>query len=93
MLQIRQSTEPTVLALGTRFSDRVALNPDKFGKRAIKVQVDIDSSEINKNVVVDYGITAGRERFPCGSPSPHQEKGQERMGLSGNVLEEYYRRR
>ncbi len=52
-----------VLALGTRFSDRVALNPDKFGKRAIKVQVDIDSSEINKNVVVDYGITADVKDF------------------------------
>ncbi|MGI6765976.1 MAG: biosynthetic-type acetolactate synthase large subunit [Lentihominibacter sp.] len=52
-----------VLALGTRFSDRVALNPDKFGKRAIKVQVDIDSSEINKNVIVDYGVTADVKDF------------------------------
>ncbi len=52
-----------ILALGTRFSDRVALNPDKFGKRAIKVQVDIDASEINKNVIVDYGVTADVKEF------------------------------
>lgn len=42
-----------VIALGARFSDRVALNPDKFAKRAKIVQIDIDRSEINKNVDVD----------------------------------------
>lgn len=52
-----------ILALGTRFSDRVALNPDKFGKRALKVQVDIDASEINKNVIVDLGIQADVKDF------------------------------
>jgi len=42
-----------IIALGARFSDRVALNPQKFGRRAKIVQVDIDKSEINKNVIVD----------------------------------------
>ena len=42
-----------VIAFGARFSDRVALNPDKFAKRAKIVQIDIDRSEINKNVMVD----------------------------------------
>lgn len=37
-----------VFALGTRFSDRVALNPNQFAKRAAIVHVDIDESEINK---------------------------------------------
>lgn len=45
-----------VIALGTRFSDRVALNTDNFAKDAIRVQVDIDNSEINKNVHVDLGV-------------------------------------
>ena len=45
-----------VIALGTRFSDRVALNTETFAKDAIKVQIDIDQSEINKNVHVDLGI-------------------------------------
>ena len=52
-----------VIALGTRFSDRVALNPDKFGKRAKKVQIDIDLSEINKNVLVDFGVAADVKEF------------------------------
>ncbi len=45
-----------VIALGTRFSDRVALNPRKFAKRAAIVQIDIDESEINKNILVNYSI-------------------------------------
>ena len=52
-----------MIALGTRFSDRVALNPEKFGKRAQKIQIDIDTSELNKNVVVDIGITADIKDF------------------------------
>ncbi|MEI0580782.1 biosynthetic-type acetolactate synthase large subunit [Brachyspira pilosicoli] len=45
-----------ILAIGTRFSDRVALNTSKFGGTAKKVHIDIDKSEINKNVNVDYSI-------------------------------------
>jgi acetolactate synthase-1/2/3 large subunit len=47
-----------VIALGTRFSDRVALNPNKFAKKACIIQIDIDESEINKNVVINYSIIA-----------------------------------
>ena len=47
-----------VLALGTRFSDRVALNMKKFAKDAMIVQIDIDRSEINKNVQVDLSIVS-----------------------------------
>lgn len=45
-----------ILAIGTRFSDRVALNTSKFGNKAKKVHIDIDESEVNKNVRVDYAI-------------------------------------
>ena len=45
-----------MLAIGTRFSDRVALNPDKFGHNARIVHIDIDPSEINKNITADYSI-------------------------------------
>lgn len=45
-----------MLALGTRFSDRVALNPEKFAKNSVKIQVDIDESEFNKNVHVDHMV-------------------------------------
>ncbi len=46
-----------LIAVGTRFSDRVALNPERFAKRAKVVQIDIDLSEINKNVMVDAYLT------------------------------------
>lgn len=42
-----------VIAVGGRFSDRVALNPKKWAQKAKIVQIDIDRSEINKNVKVD----------------------------------------
>lgn len=45
-----------ILAVGFRFSDRVALNPGKFGRNAKIVQIDIDPSEINKNVKVDHFV-------------------------------------
>lgn len=52
-----------VLALGTRFSDRVALNPEKFAQDATIVQVDVDRSEINKNVMVDLAIISDVKHF------------------------------
>ena len=39
-----------LIALGCRFSDRVALDPETFAQKAKIVQIDIDRSEINKNV-------------------------------------------
>ncbi len=52
-----------LIALGTRFSDRVALNPKKFAKKAKKIQVDIDKAEINKNVHVDYSVISDVGEF------------------------------
>lgn len=46
-----------LLVLGARFSDRVALKPTSFAPKAKIIQIDIDKSEINKNVEVeDYII-------------------------------------
>lgn len=42
-----------VVAIGARFSDRVALNPKRFASEAKIIQIDIDVSEVNKNVLVD----------------------------------------
>ena len=49
-------TADVVLAVGTRFSDRVALNPKKFAKDATIIQFDIDASEVDKNVSVDVSV-------------------------------------
>ena len=45
-----------VIAIGTRFSDRVALNTSRFAKKAAIVQIDIDPSEVNKNVQVEHWV-------------------------------------
>ena len=46
-----------LIVLGSRLSDRVTGNVKKFAHKAKLLQVDIDSAEINKNVVVDCSIT------------------------------------
>jgi len=45
-----------LLAVGFRFSDRVALDPASFAANAKIVQIDIDRAEINKNVKTDHHI-------------------------------------
>ena len=45
-----------LIAIGTRFSDRVLGNPKTFAKNARVLQIDIDPAEINKNIVVDAQI-------------------------------------
>ena len=50
------SEADVVVAIGTRFSDRVALKPSTFAKKATIIQIDIDPSEVNKNVEVDLSV-------------------------------------
>ena len=45
-----------LLALGTRFSDRVLGNPKKFAHHAKVVHIDVDPAEVNKNVVADAAV-------------------------------------
>ncbi len=42
-----------LVAIGTRFSDRILGNPNRFAENAKILQFDIDSVEVNKNIVVD----------------------------------------
>lgn len=51
-----------LIAVGCRFSDRVALKPDSFARNAKVVQIDIDRSEINKNVETDHHIVGDAKR-------------------------------
>ena len=64
-----------LLAFGMRFSDRVATNLKDFAPHATIIQIDIDESEIRKNVLVDLAVVgdlkaelpallASSERFP-----------------------------
>ena len=51
-----------LIAVGCRFSDRVALQPDTFAGQAKIVQIDIDRSEIDKNVLTDHHIIGSAKR-------------------------------
>ena len=45
-----------LIAIGTRFSDRVLGNPHKFAKNAKILHIDVDPAEINKNVIASASI-------------------------------------
>jgi acetolactate synthase-1/2/3 large subunit len=45
-----------MLAIGARFDDRVTGKVSAFSPESTKIQIDIDPSSINKNVVVDVPI-------------------------------------
>ena len=45
-----------LIAIGTRFSDRVLGNPEKFASKAKILQFDVDPAEINKNIMTDHAI-------------------------------------
>ncbi|MBQ6173976.1 MAG: biosynthetic-type acetolactate synthase large subunit [Clostridia bacterium] len=51
-----------LIAVGCRFSDRVALKPSTFAQNAKIVQIDIDRAEINKNVETDHHIVGDARR-------------------------------
>lgn len=45
-----------LVAVGTRFSDRVLCNADLFGRRCRILQIDIDTAEFGKNIGVDLKL-------------------------------------
>jgi acetolactate synthase-1/2/3 large subunit len=51
-----------MIALGSRFDDRVTGRLDRFSPGSRKVHIDIDPSSINKNVPVDVAIVADAGR-------------------------------
>ncbi|HAT22212.1 MAG: biosynthetic-type acetolactate synthase large subunit [Chloroflexota bacterium] len=45
-----------IIALGMRFDDRITGNPSKFALNSKKIHIDVDPSEIGKNIRVDVPI-------------------------------------
>ncbi|MDE7078775.1 MAG: biosynthetic-type acetolactate synthase large subunit [Clostridia bacterium] len=45
-----------LIAVGTRFSDRVATDKHKFIREAKVIHIDIDAAEINKNIACDLSV-------------------------------------
>ncbi|MGI6089073.1 MAG: biosynthetic-type acetolactate synthase large subunit [Bilifractor porci] len=46
-----------LIVLGARFSDRDVGSPKNFARQAKILQIDVDSAEVNKNVVVDASVS------------------------------------
>ena len=53
---IEVSQSDLLIAIGTRFSDRVYGNAKTFASRAKIIQIDIDPAEVNKNILIDTAI-------------------------------------
>ena len=67
-----------IVGLGVRFDDRIIGRPGSFAPNAKVVQVDIDPSQIGRNVPVEVGIVGGvkavlRELLPLVGPSSHAD--------------------
>src|SRR5699024_11355341 len=45
-----------IIAIGTRFSDRVVSDREKFGDGAKVIPIDIDAAEIGKNDTADISL-------------------------------------
>jgi acetolactate synthase-1/2/3 large subunit len=65
-----------LIACGMRFDDRVTGNVKTYAPHARKIHIDIDPSEINKNVAVDTAIVADlgdalRELLAAVGPADH----------------------
>lgn len=45
-----------LIVVGARFSDRVIGNANKFANDAKIIHIDVDSAEVNKNIIVDASI-------------------------------------
>jgi len=64
-----------LIALGMRFDDRVTGNLKTYAQKAKKIHIDIDPSEINKNVRVNVGIP-GDVRAVLTQMLPHVHRTQ-----------------
>ena len=47
----------TIIAVGSRFSDRLTGNRERYADNKTIIQLDIDPAEIDKNVAVSIGLT------------------------------------
>ncbi len=45
-----------LIAIGSRFSDRVLGNPKRFARHAKILHIDVDPAEINKNIMADASV-------------------------------------
>lgn len=52
-----------IIALGVRFSDRTICNKNEFAKNAKIIHINIDPSEVNKNIKIDFPVICDLKIF------------------------------
>ncbi len=65
-VNLKEQECDVLIAIGMRFSDRVTGNLKTYAKQAIVIHLDIDRSEIDKNVKTDVAVVADcKESLPA----------------------------
>ncbi len=78
-----------LLAFGMRFDDRVTGKVETYAPKAKKIHIDIDASEINKNVKVDLPIVADlRQTLQALLPHVHSCEHPEWLNYIEQMCEE-----
>ncbi|HVS15856.1 MAG TPA: biosynthetic-type acetolactate synthase large subunit [Thermoanaerobaculia bacterium] len=82
-----------LIALGMRFDDRVTGNLETYARKSRKIHVDIDPSEINKNVPVEIGIVGDLKKV-LAQLLPHldRQRSPEWVDQIGRWREDSHRR-
>ncbi|MBQ4347563.1 MAG: biosynthetic-type acetolactate synthase large subunit [Firmicutes bacterium] len=67
-----------LIAIGTRFNDRVSGNPESFSRNRRIIHIDIDYSELDKNIISELGLTGDAKHIlslllPKITPKKHPE--------------------
>ena len=77
-VNLKEQECDVLIAIGMRFSDRVTGNPKTYARQAKVIHIDIDRSEIDKNVKADVAVVADcKEALPALTallqPASHEE--------------------
>ena len=59
---VKTNEADLIIAVGMRFDDRVTGNLDKYAKQAKIIHIEIDQSEIDKNVIADVAVLADAKK-------------------------------
>lgn len=79
-----------LIAIGVRFSDRVAGNAKKFAPKAKIVHIDIDPAEINKNITVYKAVVGDvKEVLKRLNPLVNKTEHKEWMEYIANLKEKF----
>lgn len=90
---LAMSEADLIVSLGCRFDDRLTGPVSQFGRQARIIHVDIDSAEINKNVVVDLAIVGDlKDVLPALIPLVEERNREEWLARIGQWREDSAKR-